>query len=492
MSMKIPAFTVILLLMMISGLSAQNYRVLQPDRPTLYQGQFEPILGMRVDSVTVSGSDTTYHLLKNLQQMDVLCFFIDGPSWLGEKITIDESGETVFFNAFNQPVLIKTLAVLNEEWTCFNTPALSIHATVSSIGISDILGQPDSIKTITFQAKDAGGENISHEVNNLSIVLSKNTGIAKTLNFYSFPDLYLGFASQMLQEFTLVGADNPNAGLQNLTWMQVHNHSPGDELHTVQINGWAYYQQRIEKIARLLNKSVFGGMVVYEWENKVKISTQDGGINTFTASIDTITESISPDASFDVLPGVAWNFTEWDAWNILKMGTGIHGLKKIQGRETNCMIKGFQTMGSDTCFNPIIICGCTPDHDYYEGLGGPYYTCGSGVDAYRRELVYYKKNGNEWGIPLDFTVNTGTIVRKESDELISIYPNPAEDFLNISLTQGNTINTLTIYNRYGQENGRHQITGNDFRLSLKNLSPGIYLLRFSGSGPTITRHLIKK
>jgi hypothetical protein len=78
--MKIPAYTVILLLIMISGLSAQNYRVLQPDRTTLYQGQYEPILGMRVDSVTVSGSDTTYHLLKNLQQMDVLCFFIDGPS----------------------------------------------------------------------------------------------------------------------------------------------------------------------------------------------------------------------------------------------------------------------------------------------------------------------------------------------------------------------------------------------------------------------------
>jgi len=327
MSMKIPAFTVILLLLVISGLSAQNYRALQPDRSTLYQGQFEPILGMRVDSVTVYGSDTTYHLLKNLQQMDVLCFFVDGPSWLGEKITIDESGETVFYNAFNQPVLIKTLAALNEEWTCYNTPTLSIHATVSSIGISDILGQPDSIKTITFQAKGAGGENISHEVNNLNIVLSKNTGIAKTLNFYSFPDLYLGFASQMLQEFTLVGADNPTAGLQNLTWMQVHDHSPGDELHTVQINGWAYYQQRIEKIARLLNKSVFGEMVVYEWENKVKISTRDGGINTFTASIDTITESISPDASFDVLPGVAWNFTDWDAWNILKMGTGIHGLK---------------------------------------------------------------------------------------------------------------------------------------------------------------------
>jgi hypothetical protein len=149
-------------------------------------------------------------------------------------------------------------------------------------------------------------------------------------------------------------------------------------------------------------------------------------------------------------------------------------------------------MGSDTCFNPIIICGCTPDYDYYEGLGGPYYTCGSGVDSYRRELVYYRKNGNEWGVPIDFTVNNETIVKKETEDLLNIYPNPTEDILIINLPQGNTINMLTIYNRYGHENGRHQITDNDCRLSLKNLSLGIYLLRFSGNGQAITRHLIKK
>jgi hypothetical protein len=491
MRKEIPVIAAFQILIMTLALSAQNYRVLQPDRTTLYQGQYEPILGMCIDSVTTSGSDTTFHLLNNLQQMDVLCFFIEGPSWLGEKITFSENGETVFYNAYNQPVLIKTLAGINDEWICYSTSSMSIRATLAETGISDILGQPDSVKTIAFQAIDNSGQIISHEVNNLSIILSKNSGLAKTLNFYSFPDLYLGFASQMLQEFTLVGADNPGIGLQNLTWMQVHDHSPGDELHTVQINGWAYYQQRTEKIARLLNKSVFGDMVVYEWENKVKISTQDGGINTFTASIDTITESISPDASFDVLPGVAWNFTEWDAWNILKMGTGIHGIKKIQGRETNCMIKGFQTLGSDTCFNPIIICGCTPDHDYYAGLGGPYYTCGSGVDAYRRELVYYSKNGNEWGVQLDFTVNAGTIIKNRTEELISIYPNPADDILNISFPPGNNNYTLTIFNSYGKEKGRYQINDKEHRLSLKNLTPGIYLLRFTGNGQAISKQLIK-
>ncbi|MBK6345298.1 MAG: hypothetical protein IPF68_05075 [Bacteroidales bacterium] len=86
------------LLIQTTFISAQNYRVLQPERTTMFRSENGNILGMRVDSVRNDGNDTVFYLLKNLQQVDYECYHLDGPSWMGDRITIKPNGETIFYN----------------------------------------------------------------------------------------------------------------------------------------------------------------------------------------------------------------------------------------------------------------------------------------------------------------------------------------------------------------------------------------------------------
>jgi hypothetical protein len=493
--MKTNAILTITLLLLITSFGSaksQNYRVLQPDRTTMYQNQYEQILGMRVDSIKVSGSDTIYYLLKNLQQVDFACFHIEGPSWMGDRITIRPDGETVFYNVYEQPVVIKTKALLNEDWICYSTPELSFRASITGIVVADIFGITDSVKTVSFQALNMDGQAIGHEVNDMNLILSKNHGLVKTLNFYNFPDFRFGITLNWLTELTLSGFDNPEAGIQNLNWKQVHDHSIGDELHTKSVESQAYYYKYIETIATLLDKTIDGDSIIYTWEEKVKTSIQSPDINTFTASIDTTTFLLITDPLFDNLSGVSWtsNYFGNDA-TVNFMGQGEHGITKSYG-SMNVYNKGIETHLGDTCYTQMIICGCVTDDIYYKGLGGPYYYCNLGIDAYIRELVYYKKNGVEWGTPLDFTVNTTLQPIEAKPEIVEVFPNPANDQVNIHFNNNTGEFRLQITDFSGRDIAVYSLADETNTLDLSILKPGIYMLRFITNNQIFIKKLIKQ
>lgn len=487
----IPVIKAIILLFLITAFSrsySQNYRILQPGQTTLYTSTYGPILGMRVDSVGMEGNDTVFYLLKNLQQMDWNCYLIDGPSWMGDRVKIHQNGETIFYNAMEQPVLIKTLAVSGEAWMAYSTVELSFQASIASVGFTDILGLPDSVKTISFQAQDADGVNIDHEVNSLNLILSKNHGMVKTLNFFNFPDFYLGGVLQNVCELSLSGIDNPETGIQNLTWKEVHNHNIGDELHTVFINSYAFYYSEKETIARLIGKNIQGDTTVYLWENKVKISTHENDSNTFTAFIDTITEYITLKPEFDMLPGEAGYYIPFDAYNTTIMNENIHGPVKTE-LMGSILIQG--GMPGDSCYTPMIICGCIPGNDYYKGLGGPYFYCNMGIDSYTRELVYYKKDGVEWGDSLNFTVNTSLLPIDTKPEIVTIFPNPAQNLVNITFKDNHGKFRLQIIDNSGRELTGFSLKGETNTIVLSHLKPGIYLLRISTENQFITKRIVK-
>jgi hypothetical protein len=174
-------------------ISSQNYRVLQPGRTSMFQSENGNILGMRVDSVKNDGNDTVFYLLKNLQQVDYECYQLEGPSWMGDRITIKPNGESIFYNLDQEEILIKTRAVQGESWVCYSTSSLSFIAMVDSIRLSEFLGLTDSVRYISFQAQNGDGQNISHYINAKKIAISKNYGLTGTINFFNFPDIEFGF-----------------------------------------------------------------------------------------------------------------------------------------------------------------------------------------------------------------------------------------------------------------------------------------------------------
>lgn len=328
-------FRMALLLAIMSlaiGTFAQNYSILQSDRTYLYEGSQGYIYGMRVDSVSPQGDDVIFHLLKNLQAVNDYCFIPEGPSWLGDRIRIRTNGESVFYNINNQPIAIKTQAILNETWICYTSASVSFRATVSSIEEGEVLGLSDTLKTISFQAINANGQNIDHAVNAFQVVLSKDYGMQKTLNFYNFPQHYVGFFLKLMQQMTLAGFNQPETGIQDLTWKEVHDYEVGDILHTEEIALSLSYNSNIQTLRKVLGKQALGDSVVYQIEEKIKYSLSSYGTYSFTATIDTIDFYTGSIPNFEILPGVAYSVFELqDGYDINHMRQGPHNISKLIG-----------------------------------------------------------------------------------------------------------------------------------------------------------------
>jgi hypothetical protein len=454
-----------------NGVFAQNYSVLQTERTFLYEGSEGYIYGMRVDSVSQQGEDVVFHLLKNLQATDYYCFIPEGPSWMGNKILMRANGESIFYNINNEPVTIKTRANLNETWNCYTTASLSFRATVSSIEMGEILGLPDSLKTLSFQALNADGQNIAHPVNELQVVLSKNYGMQKTLNFYNFPQQDAGFFLGQLQQMTLVGFDQPETGIQDLNWKEVHDYAVGDILHTEEINNSISFNSITQILKRVLGKQILGDTIVYQIEQKIKYSRSSFESNTFTSSIDTIDFQVGSNPDFDVLPGIAYsvNYIQ-DGFDINHLRQGPHNINKLMG-SAYCVVP-FE----DTCYTYLIADGCLYNQEFIKGLGGPYYHCTYFWDEMERKLVYYKKGDIEWGTPIDF--NVGVETPSFTAHEINIYPNPTNGMTYFTVSGVSSPFEISIYNVIGQE--VMHVAGVNQALDLGSLPKGMYLVKIFG------------
>lgn len=451
---------------------AQNYSVLQAEKTFLYEGSEGYIYGMRVDSVSQQGDDVIFHLLKNLQAVNGYCYIPEGPSWLGDKILIRPNGESVFYNINIEPVTIKTQANLNETWICYTSASVSFRATVSSIEEGEVLGLSDTLKTISFQAINANGQNIDHAVNAFQVVLSKDYGMQKTLNFYNFPQHYVGFFLKLMQQMTLVGFNQPETGIQDLSWKEVHDYEVGDILHIEAYTKFINYNSNLQTLQRFLGKQILGDTIVYQIEEKKKRSLLHSGNNTFNASIDTIDFYVGVNPDFEVVPGVAYsvNFVE-DGYDVNHLRQGPHDTNKVMGSGL------FVVPYFDTCYDYVIIDGCTENNEYIKGLGGPYFRCFNfPEEEMERKLVYYKKGDIEWGTPIDF--NVGNITPGLAEHEMNIYPNPTNGMTYFSFNGINSSLEISIYSVTGKEVMKQTTVNHAVDLSF--LPKGMYLVKLLG------------
>jgi hypothetical protein len=81
--------------------------------------------------------------------------------------------------------------------------------------------------------------------------------------------------------------------------------------------------------------------------------------------------------------------------------------------------------------------------------------------------------------------------RPEENDIV-IYPNPVSDFLEIRvLGPGNNILDVSIIDQLGREQFRQSMDGQGGQLDVSSLSPGIYMIRITGSEGMVVRKLIK-
>ena len=111
-------------------------------------------------------------------------------------------------------IKINTLANLNDNWKLLNlSNGNFLQATVVTISLQTILGNADSVKTISLQAKDSLGNNMNNIFNDKETKIGKQNGFLQIYNLLEFPSDTI--------PYSLVGKSNLDVGIVNLTAKEI-------------------------------------------------------------------------------------------------------------------------------------------------------------------------------------------------------------------------------------------------------------------------------
>ncbi|HRN41726.1 MAG TPA: T9SS type A sorting domain-containing protein [Vicingus sp.] len=468
------SLTFILFTIITLNLFSQDYRLISPNKEVHFNTN--SILTLKIDSNFISGTDTTYFNHKALV-VDYIIYPCSGrisdTSWVGYGITVQQNGDYIFRNIQNEPILIKSTALLNDSWVLYTfLNGDYIEAKITSILQETVLGNIDSVKTITLQAKNSLNSIITHAVNGTELKLSKYNGIIKLYAFKNFPNT--------LTSCVIVGSSNPNNGVVNLTAADVYNFDIGDIFHTIQEYqepySWyfTYHRQIINVIGKTI--SVNQDTLSYLFDRKLM-------------TIKNVSYTVyNPDTTyiFDTIPEVVIlsqnthinKFTQEPNAELAQVAWGFSGYlnayinSATQRREKE--IYPYLLANSDSCWETMID-GPTRYYQYIDGLGGGYY---DDFDFNNRfKLVYYEKGTETWGTPLSI-INTQTSIDDFSMKNLSVnvYPNPITNYATITIKGYNSTEKLSfkLYNILGKEVYSTYIYESNFILNRNSLTSGVY------------------
>ncbi|MBD3581350.1 T9SS type A sorting domain-containing protein [Flavobacterium selenitireducens] len=95
----------------------------------------------------------------------------------------------------------------------------------------------------------------------------------------------------------------------------------------------------------------------------------------------------------------------------------------------------------------------------------------------------------------DYLINvTNDLATGEFDKgIVGIYPNPAQDVLNIEVASGATLNTVEIYNVTGQKVMQQTFVANaQNTMNVQTLAAGVYIVKLATDQGTSSQRLVKK
>ena len=418
----------------------------------------------------MDGSDTILYNFNNIITVDDYCFRTDLGSWTGRPVLMKDNGDTYFFNYFNDSILIRTQAVINESWVCYKwADKRKIVARVTAIKADTILGIVDSIKIIELQSVDSLGKQISHAINGWQLKLGKNHGFVSMPSFMVFPDFGNGgfyIYHPNLSPYHLIGFTNPETGTTNLTWNKIYDYNPGDEIHTS-----TYYQggdQRYTCVISEDSKEIFKVLARQEKNDTIVYLIELRRQNFGISSVDTINYYVSDNPDFSLLPG-----------EIVDEGYMYNEFTMLNNSKSKPYSFNWITSnGEDSCKDLLMVDDCSVIYTYYKGLGGPYYdafNCPFSLcELFNHKLLYYKKGDLTWGTPLIITENIDCKVKNPE---ISVFPNPAKDNITVQILKVEKKCLLEIWSTNGTKISEHILSNQSSIIDISSLSKGIYFLK---------------
>jgi hypothetical protein len=449
--------------------------------------------GVRFDSTVVQGSDTVYFLYPHLRDTSTgynqRCVLDPwGDSWVGPKIVSKPKGVYWLFNGKGDTIWLETGAPVDSSWVMYDWDSAGIiEATVQSIDTMSFADYHDSVKTINLQVKNNSGGNITHDINDVQLLISKNRGFVQLIPFYNFPqDTNIFYRS----------TSHP------LTYREVYNYSVGDEFEyrNEGSDSWSGYRKTTLK--RVLEKKVASDSttVTYTLSKKACKMTWGPHSPKHYYTHDTIEVEhnyTTTPVGADYLP----KEPIMDTFQRLNQTYELVSEQRFNGRAHQIFVEDYYASSPDSCYS-YSTAKIIYKHFYIKGCG--YLkkridrTVGSDLP---KRLIYFRKGNRTWGekvLVADSLCSSSDSIKQDTlvdSTTFHVYPNPIRHQLTVHFQLANTqkIN-LKIYNMKGQVVS-HPIQG-DFEhqgrykrvVDFSDYAEGLYVVHFS----TRDQHWYKK
>lgn len=467
----------IILLIPILGAS-QNYQNICSPGITFFKSPDNYLKAFRLDSVyNVNPNDSVYLSYRAIRDTGYnYCRDTTNGSILGLKTYCSNTGFYYFFNRYQDSIKLNTNAGLNQSWKFMQLTSNSwLYATVTQVMLDSVLGNLDSIKDISFQAKNNVGQNISHIMNGRNIHLSKNYGLSQMYDVYWFPD--------DTTEYYLCGKTSLSLGINNISWQDVYNFDIGDEFH---YSGSIHYYPGpaytdYSRIKKILDKQVFTNpdSIAYQeeyCEHRITY-TQYGPIIQNTN--DTIAEGFGLSAN----PQLIRLPDEFVPANDLGIYANEYSRTLLSPWNTTTQVINEGDYYYQSCFGPPWEWGSSIT--YSVGLGvTSWWSWGTQWDTDNESLVYYKKGSIVWGTQVATDCNTLVPMDTKPQKkaiTIEIIPNPVRTSAEVHIFGMNEDSGMmfSIFDGLGRQVLDIPVTNKDFNLDCSGFHPGLFFYRLT-------------
>ena len=449
---------------------AQDYGLIHPQSISYFVEQNSTNLyAIKVDSVSVNSTESYYEFYKDWGYNDTTFLTCpDQPIWIGHRCKVLSNGDHIFYNSQDEELLIRSKAQPGETWELFEfSDGSTVQASLISITEETVLTMIDSIKTIGLQLLDSNGMAINSQINNMTISFGKSIGLITMIEAFNFPDT--------LRQLYLDGESDYGIGNYSFTWEDIYDFQVDDEFqYTYMYTNQSYgdYKFILLKVLDRIDYP-FGDSVSYSFERKtyeIDFSTVILTPDSSTLQISNYNETYAFIADSILLPNEAITtfrpYTDnlqyslcyspdFNNRRLLTGGGDIYEL--LQSPQFGACLSMFESNSISNKYAEGI--GLVSSHISY--FDGPFVM---------HDLFYYKKGAETFGTPLAIDE-----VKPDFMDLITFYPNPATDHLNIEGLRSGDI--VRLHSILGREIKVVPASENQIQISLNGLSEGIYFLQ---------------
>jgi len=453
-----------LMLLIGQNTIAQNYEpVLVDSNISFYEGFTGNINGVKIISSSIIGNAKVYELSKSWNISNFLCIKPNGASWLGEKFAV-VNNQYLFFNKEGDTIFYHPNTELGTTWRLYTYKNQSyIEAKIERKSRQLLLNVFDSFVEYSFKVFNKDGISIPHNYNSVILRVSKNYGAIGIIPAYDFPNT--------IQFVNLCGVTKFELGYNFLSWRKIFDFSIGDEFHLNEINSSnSFIDYQSKTIKKIIDKKVsapIDSVYIYTIDRLTYFDYFSNDKKDYLLH-DTITETylvkkepvyVMDEPIFDT------TFNE-SGGAIVRWNNGPR--KFVRYFNTSLYKKN-----NDSCwyiYNP------TPSSrsSFMEGCGllkfedsnnGP-------TSKYEKNLVYYKKGNETWGLPFE-----NLSLKNIEKPLISVFPNPISNAEMLNINNNSEQYNIFITNLLGEEILVKENNRGNSKIPLDNLKSGLYFVK---------------